>query len=66
MSLLRRKPRHDSKKALEDAKQSLHIVKSRAPEVREVATALKEMRERNHFADKLIAIMGGEPIDEGH
>lgn len=66
MSLLKRKPHHDSKKALEEAKQSLRAVRSRAPEVREVATALKEIRERNHFADKLIAIMGGEPIDEGH
>ena len=45
--------------ALIDAKKSLHKTKSRSREVTEVSTALRLLRERNHFIEKLGFIMEG-------
>lgn len=43
----------EATKALEDAKKNLREVKERGTEVTEVAEALKEIRQRNHFAEAL-------------
>lgn len=51
--------KENSTKALDEAQASLLRVKERHDEVVRVSTALRELRERNHFADKLIVIMGG-------
>jgi len=42
-----------SKAALADAQENLVRVNMRTPEVQRVALALRTMRERNHFAEKL-------------
>ena len=47
----------DSKKALEDAQQNLERVQRRGREVSRVAKALKDIRERNHFAEQLESIV---------
>lgn len=47
----------DSEKALADAKRNLKRVQKRNEEVSEVADALKKIRERNHFAEELEAIV---------
>lgn len=59
----------ESEAALEDAKKNLRKVQNRGCEVSSVANALKEMREKNHFAEALEAIMGGQhggPLDTRH
>lgn len=48
-----------SQQAVLDAQQSLRQVKAREPEVRAVSRTLKDIRERNHFAEQLQAILGG-------
>jgi vacuolar-type H+-ATPase subunit H len=53
----RSKATEEATKALKDAEKNLHEVKERGCEVRKVATALKEIRERNHFAEQLEAII---------
>lgn len=57
--LRRHKADPESKKALESATANLHKTRERGDEVREVSTALRVMRERNHFREQLEAIMGG-------
>lgn len=47
----------EAKKALADAKHNLRKVQARSSEVSRVANALKEIRERNHFAEQLEAII---------
>lgn len=47
----------ESKEALADANKSLREVQKRSDEVSYVANALKEIRERNHFAEQLEEIM---------
>lgn len=49
-----------SKRALEDATKNLRHVQARTPEVREVVTALRGFRERNHFAEQLHELMTGK------
>jgi len=49
----------ESEEALRDANINLRRVRSRDKEVREVAGALREIRERNHFAEQLQEILGG-------
>lgn len=56
--------RHESnvpaaKKAIVEGEAHIREVKSRAPEVKKVAKASKRMREDNHFAENLRAIMEG-------
>lgn len=46
-----------SQEALLEARTSLSEVKSRTPEVRAISKALKEIREKNHFAEQLEAII---------
>lgn len=48
-----------SRVALKDAVMNLRKVQARHSEVQEVSTALREMRERNHFAESLMTLMGG-------
>lgn len=49
----------ESLQALASAKKSLRKTKARSKEVSEVSTALKTLRERNHFIEKLGFIMEG-------
>lgn len=49
----------ESLKALAAAKKSLRKTKARSKEVSEVSTALRTLRERNHFIEKLGFIMEG-------
>ena len=49
----------ESTEALRDAHKNLEKAKARTTEVHEVANALKGLRERNHFAERLLIIMGG-------
>lgn len=54
----------ESEEALKDAKKNLREVQRRGREVSNVSNALKEIREKNHFAEALEAIMirhGGRP-----
>lgn len=53
----------DAKKALDEARRNVKRVKQRSEEVSEVAGALKNIRERNHFADQLLELM--VPYPEG-
>lgn len=55
----RNKTMEDSQKAVLDSLESLKQVQAREPEVRAVSKTLKDIRERNHFAEQLQAIMGG-------
>lgn len=63
MIFRKRKEDHQSAQesyaALIDAKKSLLRTKSRSKEVTEVSTALRLLRERNHFIEKLGIIMEG-------
>lgn len=55
----------ESEAALEDAQRNLREVQQRGREVTSVANALKEIRNKNHFAEALEAIMvrHGGPLD---
>lgn len=44
-------------KALRDATRDRRDIEARAPEVTQVANALRDFRERNHFAEGLEAII---------
>lgn len=48
-----------STEALKEATEQLRIVKARNPEVQAISTALRVMRERNHFAETLQVIIEG-------
>lgn len=54
----KREPEH-STEALAEATEQLRIVKARSPEVQAISTALRAMRERNHFAETLQVIIEG-------
>lgn len=56
---LRSTPDPEAAKALADARKSLRETKARNSEVQAVASSLRLMRERNHFAEKLSIIMAG-------
>ncbi len=43
----------EAKKALEEAQQKLQEVQERGPEVTALSSAIKDIRERNHFIEKL-------------
>lgn len=49
----------DSQQAILNATQTLRRVQEREPEVRAMSKALKDIRERNHFAEQLQVIMEG-------
>lgn len=59
MRLRRPKANPEAKKALENATEHLERIKARGPEVSRVATAIRTMRERNHFIEQL------QPFVEG-
>ncbi len=61
MYFLRRKNKGlaESVRALEEATESLDRVKSREDEVHDIAESLKDIRERNHFAEQLGDIFFG-------
>jgi hypothetical protein len=48
-----------SRQAVLDAAGALKQVQSRNPEVHAVSKTLKDIRERNHFAEQLQIILGG-------
>lgn len=48
-----------SQQAILDAAESLRETKARDQEVHAVSKTLKEIREKNHFAEKLRIIMEG-------
>lgn len=47
----------EAAKALLDARQNLREVRRRSTEVSKVAQALKDIRERNHFAEQMEEIL---------
>lgn len=49
----RKQATEDAKKALDEACEKLQEVKERGHEVSRVSKALKEMGERNHFAEQM-------------
>lgn len=49
----------ESIKALAEARENLQRTKERNDEVMEVACAMRMLRERNHFAERLKGIMEG-------
>lgn len=53
----RKKKDVESQQAILNATQSLREVQSRDSDVHAVSRALKDLRETNHFADKLRVIM---------
>jgi len=64
MRFLRDNQGRDSKEALTAALEGLERAKERSLDVSEIADALKDLRVRNHFADRMRVIMGG--INDGH
>lgn len=60
----RKQATHDAQKALDEAREKLKEVKKRGKEVSAVSNALREIRERNHFAEQMEEIIvryGGSP-----
>lgn len=49
----------DSQQAILDATKSLREVREKDDEVHQVSGVLKNIRERNHFAEQLRSIMQG-------
>jgi hypothetical protein len=49
----------DGSLAREHAQRTLEHTKSRWPEVHAVTSSLRDLRERNHFAEQIEAIMRG-------
>ena len=52
---------HESERAIAEAQEHLTTTAARSHEVRRVATSLKDIRDRNHFAEQIHAIMTGNP-----
>lgn len=46
-------------RARDEATESLHEIQAREPEVSEVSESLRTLRERNHFAEQIQAILEG-------
>lgn len=61
----RRRPEsQESQEALADANKNLRQVQGRASEVNNVTKALRDIRERNHFAEALEGIIAKRgPLD---
>lgn len=55
-----RKKVDESKVALEEAEENLKDIQTRNDEVKDVSSALREIRERNHFAEQMIVLMSGK------
>lgn len=56
----------ESTKALKDAEVHLKEVQLRGPEVTEVSSKLRMIRERNHFAEQLHIIISGGNMEGGN
>ena len=55
----------ESEEALTDAAKQLKKTKSKDSEVKRLAREMRELRNRNHFADRLQKIMeGGMDLDD--
>lgn len=61
MRLFPRKKFEEADRALADARRNVSKVKARDGEVQEVASALRNLREKNHFAEQLQALMVRPP-----
>lgn len=59
MPRIKRSDQGEASKALAQAEVHLKEVQARAPEVSEVSRAFKVLRERNHFAERLEALIIG-------
>lgn len=55
--LRRKKATEDAQRALEDACEKLHEVRQRGKEVSAISNALREIGERNHFAEQMEEII---------
>jgi hypothetical protein len=55
----KRKKETESRVALATSIENLERTKDRATDVTEITEALKQLRERNHFAEQLQSIMRG-------
>lgn len=53
----RSEPKDESVEALEEAKEHLMGVANRSDEVYSLAASLRNMREKNHFAEQVVEIM---------
>lgn len=56
---LKRQEEDKSVQALQESKLGLQKTEQRTAAVAEISEALRILRERNHFAEKLESIMGG-------
>ena len=59
MWLRKKKVVDESTLAIKEADEALKKTEMRTAAVTEVSQALRNLRERNHFAEKLESIMGG-------
>ncbi len=59
MRLRKRTPSGEADEAVKDAQLGFEKVQARAPEVHQLAGALRDIRRQNHFAEQLFTIMGG-------
>lgn len=57
MRLRRRKTNGESEQAIKDATRHVREAEARGPEVHELVSELRIIREKNHFADQLYALM---------
>lgn len=53
----RKQATHDAQKALDEAREKLKEVRQRGQEVSAISSALREIRERNHFAEQMEEII---------
>lgn len=53
----RKQATEDAQKALDQAREKLKEVRERGQEVSAISNALREMRERNHFAEQMEEII---------
>lgn len=55
----RKQATQDAQKALDEAREKLKEVRERGKEVSAISSALREIRERNHFAEQMEEIIAG-------
>lgn len=60
MKLWNRNRTSEADQAHTEAQHGLREARDRWPEVRRVSTSLRELRERNHFAESITATFRGE------
>jgi len=57
MCLRRRRTNGESEAAVKNAEQHVREIEARGPEVHDLVADLREIREKNHFAEQLYALM---------